>query len=70
MHIKEIEGKTDAELEYDLGVMKKELFELRFAMVTGTAANSARVRELRRAIARIKTIQTERTQGIHGREPR
>ncbi len=70
MNIKEIEGKTDDELEYDLGQLKKELFELRFAMVTGTSASSARLRDLRRTVARIRTIQNERTQGIHGREPR
>ncbi len=70
MNIKEIEGKTDDELRYDLDQMKKEFFDLRFAMVTGTAANSARLRELRRAIARIKTIQNERIHGIHGREAR
>ena len=70
MNIKEIEGKTDAELDFDVENMKKKLFDVRFALATGTAANSAEIRDLRRSIARIRTIQQERILGIHGREPR
>lgn len=70
MKIDAIQGKTDAELEYDLGNMKKELFELRFKNATESSANPSRIRELRRGIARIKTVLHERGLGIHGREKR
>jgi large subunit ribosomal protein L29 len=58
--VEEIKSKRDDELDYELGKIKKELFELRFKASTAGAANPARIRSLRRTIARINTIRGER----------
>ncbi|MAE28868.1 MAG: 50S ribosomal protein L29 [Planctomycetota bacterium] len=70
MKVEEIRSKTDQELEFDSEVLKKELFELRFKAATDSAANPARIRVLRRSIARINTIQNERSTGIRDQEPK
>jgi len=70
MKIEEVRGKTDAELEFDLEELKKELFELRFKGATDTSNNPARIKTIRRAIARIETVANERKTGIRGQEPR
>ena len=61
MKTDEIRGKTDSELEFDMQNLKKELFGLRFKAATDAGSNPARIRELRREIARIHTVVTERT---------
>jgi large subunit ribosomal protein L29 len=66
--IEEIRSKTESELDYELGQMKKELFELRFKASTASAANPARIAVLKRGIARVITVLNERTKGI-AREP-
>jgi large subunit ribosomal protein L29 len=48
--------KTADELNDQLGSLKKEQFNLRFQRATGQLENTARVKEIRRDIARIKTI--------------
>jgi len=70
MKIDEVRGKTDSELAFDLDNMKKELFDVRFKAAAETSANPARIRTLRRTIARITTILHERDQGVRGQEPR
>jgi large subunit ribosomal protein L29 len=70
MKIDEVRSKTDAELEYDLEHMKKELFDMRFKAATDTSANPARIRQVRRGIARVHTVMRERAQRIRGQEPR
>ena len=50
----------DTELETRLTESKAELFNLRFANVTGQLDNSARLEQVRRDIARIKTLLRER----------
>lgn len=52
--------KTDDQLEADLGDLKKEAFILRFQAATNQLENPSRTREVRRLIARIKTLQNER----------
>jgi large subunit ribosomal protein L29 len=52
-------GKTRDELQDQLLQLKKEQFNLRFQKATGQLENTARVREVRRNIARIKTILAE-----------
>jgi large subunit ribosomal protein L29 len=52
-------GKTRDELQDQLLQLKKEQFNLRFQKATGQLENTARVREVRRDIARIKTILAE-----------
>ena len=60
MKIEEVKSKTDTELTYELEKMKKELFELRFKSRTAGTANPARMRVLKRAIARVHTVRKER----------
>ena len=60
MKIEEVKTKTDSELTYELGKMKKELFELRFKSRTAGSANPARIRVLKRTIARVHTVRHER----------
>ena len=58
----EIRAKTQDELKQALIDLKKEQFNLRFQKANGQLENTARARTLRREIARIKTILTERDQ--------
>ena len=51
---------TDIELTTELEKMKKELFNLRFQHVTGQLENPVKMREVKRNIARVKTILAER----------
>ncbi len=52
--------QSDAELVESLGDAKKELFNLRFQLATGQLANTARIREVKKDVARIKTEQRRR----------
>jgi len=58
--IEEVKTKTDTELRFELERMKKELFELRFKARTAGSSSPAKMRDLRRAIARIHTVRRER----------
>jgi large subunit ribosomal protein L29 len=60
MKAEEIRAKTDDEVASSLLALKKEQFNLRFQQATGQLENSGRIREVRRAIARLKTIMNER----------
>ncbi|HHW99241.1 MAG TPA: 50S ribosomal protein L29 [Firmicutes bacterium] len=60
MKVKEIREMSEAELEQRLAALKDELFNLRFRSVTGQLDNPMRIREVRKAIARIKTVLRER----------
>jgi len=51
---------TNDELNEKLGDMKGELFNLRFQLATGQLENPLRIREVKRDIARVKTILTQR----------
>ncbi|APG63323.1 50S ribosomal protein L29 [Sphingorhabdus lutea] len=53
--------KTDDELQTQLTELKREQFNLRFQTATGQLEKPARIRVVRREIARIKTLQGERT---------
>ena len=63
MDLNKMREMTDAELAAELEKMKKELFNLRFQHVTGQLENPVRMREVRRDIARVKTIMREVEQG-------
>jgi len=52
--------KTDDQLQQQLGELKREQFNLRFQAATGQLEKASRVREVRRTIARIKTLQHQR----------
>ena len=56
----DVRAKTDDELEGELDQLGKEIFNLRFQRANGQLENTARVRQVRRDIARIKTILGER----------
>jgi large subunit ribosomal protein L29 len=53
--------KTDDQLVEQLAELKREAFNLRFQAATNQMEKPARVREVRRSIARIKTLQGERS---------
>jgi large subunit ribosomal protein L29 len=52
---------TDDQLSTELGNLKREAFNLRFQAATSQLEKPSRVREVRRTIARIKTLQSERS---------
>jgi large subunit ribosomal protein L29 len=56
----DVRAKTDDELAGDLDGLGKEIFNLRFQRANGQLENTARVRQVRRDIARIKTILGQR----------
>ena len=56
-----INGQTDDQLVDQLGQLKREQFNLRFQAATNQLEKPARVREVRRTIAQIKTLQAQRT---------
>ena len=53
--------KTDDQLQTQLGELKREQFNLRFQSATNQLEKPSRVREVRRTIARIKTLQNQRS---------
>ena len=59
----DLRAKTSDELDQLLIDLRKEQFNLRFQRATGQAEGVARVREVRREIARLKTIVTEKSRG-------
>jgi large subunit ribosomal protein L29 len=56
----DIKVKTDDQLATQLSELKREQFNLRFQSATNQLEKPSRVKEVRRTIARIKTIQTQR----------
>jgi large subunit ribosomal protein L29 len=57
----DLRQKSDDQLAEQLGELKREAFNLRFQSATGQLERPARVREVRRTIARIKTLQSQRS---------
>ncbi len=66
MKAADVRAKTEDELTADLDVLGKEIFNLRFQRANGQLENTARVRQVRRDIARIKTILGERRRRAQG----
>lgn len=60
MNIKDIRTKSNADLEKEIDSLKEELFNLRFQKATGQLENPLKIKEVRKTIARIKTVITER----------
>ncbi|MEO9600300.1 50S ribosomal protein L29 [Parasphingorhabdus sp.] len=56
----DLRTKTDDQLGAELGELKREAFNLRFQAATNQLEKPSRMREVRRTIARIKTLQAER----------
>ena len=65
MRADELREMTDQELEQKSKEFKEELFNLRFQNATAELDNPVRIREVKRIIARIKTILHERKLGIN-----
>ena len=59
--IEDMRTKTDDQLKDELGDLKREQFNLRFQAATSQLERPARIKEVRRDIARIKTLQAERS---------
>ncbi|MDO4478875.1 MAG: 50S ribosomal protein L29 [Lachnospiraceae bacterium] len=59
-YIKELRGKSVSELNEELVSAKKELFNLRFQNATNQLDNTARIKDVRRNIARIQTVIVEK----------
>ena len=57
----DLRAKSDDQLAAELTELKREAFNLRFQAATNQLERPARVQEVRRTIARIKTLQSERT---------
>lgn len=60
MKSKELRELSDEELKVKIAECKEELFNLRFSQATGSLEKPARINELRKAVARMKTILRER----------
>ena len=60
MKVKDLKEKTVEELNQQLEESQRELFNLRLQQVAGQLENPSRIRELRRTVARIKTLQGEK----------
>jgi large subunit ribosomal protein L29 len=60
MKINKIKEMSSPELEKELGELKTELFKLKFSLATKSLKNTAKIKEVRKDIARINTVLTER----------
>jgi len=58
----DLRAKSDDQLSGELADLKREAFNLRFQAATNQLERPARIKEVRRDIARIKTLQNERSQ--------
>jgi large subunit ribosomal protein L29 len=64
MKANDFRNLTSAELEQKVNGFKEELFNLRFQLATGQLENPTRIRDVRKDIARAKTVLRERELGI------
>lgn len=60
MLAKEIREKSNTEILQEIEALKDELFNLRFQQATGQLTNTARLKTVKKDIARMKTVLTER----------
>ena len=60
MKVDEIRDLSEAELAEKLTSLKEELFNLRFQHATGQLENTMRIKDVKKSIARVKTVQRER----------
>ncbi|MCL1845592.1 MAG: 50S ribosomal protein L29 [Defluviitaleaceae bacterium] len=63
-YLESLSDKSVEELNVELVSTKKELFNLRFQNATNQLDNTARIREVRKNIARIQTVMTKRAKGL------
>ena len=62
MKIQELKDKTIEQLQGSLQELKKEAFNLRFQKANGQLENTARVRVVRRSVARVRTLMNEKSE--------
>ena len=65
--IDDIRTRSDDELTAQLGELKREQFNLRFQAATNQLEKPARIREVRRTIAQIRTLQNERARAAQAK---
>ena len=63
-YVEDLNKKSDAELAQELVDAKKELFNLRFQNATNQLDNTARIKEVRKNIARIQTVITQKAKTV------
>ena len=66
--IDELKSRTDDQLVEQLAELKREQFNLRFQAATNQIEKPSRVREVRRTIARIRTLQNERARAAPAKD--
>ncbi len=62
--IKDLRAKSDDELNEQILALKKESLNMRFQQTSGQLTNTDRMRQVRREVAQIKTILSERKKGV------
>ncbi len=62
MNAQELRNKTPDQLREDLVALKKEAFNLRFQQATGQIENTARMRVVKRSVARVMTVLNQKAQ--------
>ncbi|MGB8623233.1 MAG: 50S ribosomal protein L29 [Paracoccaceae bacterium] len=60
MNAQELKEKSPDQLREELSSLKKEAFNLRFQQATGALENTARMRQVRRDVARVKTVLNQK----------
>jgi large subunit ribosomal protein L29 len=56
----EIRQMSNEEINSNVAKLKEELFNLRFQLAVGQLTNTARIKQVKKAIARLKTVQSEK----------
>ncbi len=64
VYMEDLKAKTAEQLQEELVSAKKELFNLRFQNATNQLENTGRIKEVRRNIARIQTVMTEKSKAV------
>ncbi len=70
MKSREIRGKEDAEIQYDMDQLSRQLFDMRFRSLTEGNPDPSKIRRIRKDLARMLTILREREKGIRGQKNR
>ena len=65
--IDDLKTRTDDQLTDELGNLKREQFNLRFQAATNQLEKPSRIREVRRTIAKIRTLQNERARAAQAK---
>ena len=63
-YVEDLRKKSESELNDELVAAKKELFNLRFQNATNQLDNTSRIKEVRKNIARIQTVITEKAKEV------